>query len=71
MIRKEISIKGMMCNHCVNHVKKALESIDQVTSTVSLEENKAIVSASYEVDDTLITQKISEAGYEVTSIKEL
>ena len=30
MTTKEISVEGMMCQHCVGHVKKALESVDGV-----------------------------------------
>jgi Cu+-exporting ATPase len=69
MIEKELSIKGMMCNNCVNHVKKALESIEGVTAKVSLEDNQAIVSSVSDIDDALLKEKIVEAGYQVTSIK--
>ena len=38
---KELHIEGMMCQNCVKHVTKALESIDGVSEVnVSLEEKK-------------------------------
>jgi len=43
-MKKKILIEGMKCEHCVGHVKEALEGLDKVTSVdVSLEDNCAIV----------------------------
>ena len=37
-MKKKILIEGMRCEHCVGHVKEALEGLDGVTSVeVSLE----------------------------------
>ncbi len=69
MYSKEIMIEGMMCNHCVNHVKKALESIDGVTAIVELDKNKATITSSNQVSDEVITHNIKEAGYTVLTIK--
>ncbi|MBR2903703.1 MAG: metal-transporting ATPase [Clostridia bacterium] len=67
-IRKTIKIDGMMCQHCVRHVLKALEGIDGVTDVVvSLEEKQATLSASGVTDDALIAA-VQEAGYEVLSV---
>ncbi|MDO4940779.1 MAG: heavy metal-associated domain-containing protein [Erysipelotrichaceae bacterium] len=62
---KTIKIDGMMCERCVAHVKKALESIGNNVE-VSLEENKATLET--EADDKFITQVIEDAGYEVEEI---
>ena len=63
-----IKIDGMMCQHCVNHVTKALQSVDGVNNiNVSLEENQATFNAD-ENKLTQITEAVAEAGYTVTDI---
>ncbi len=65
-MRKEIFIEGMSCNHCKMRVEKALKGIDGVTSAqVILEDQKAVVELDREVDETLITELIEDAGYTV------
>jgi len=68
-MKKEIKIEGMMCMHCVAHVKKALEKIPGVSADVSLEENRAIVTADADVADDVLREAIVDAGYEVVSIQ--
>ena len=71
-MNKEISIEGMMCDHCVNHVTKALEGLEGVSKVeVSLDDNKAIIHTDNSVGDEAIKDVIVEAGYEVTGIKEI
>lgn len=68
-MQKTLNITGMMCNHCVAHVKKALESVDGVSSiNVSLENNNATVTLSHPVDDATLAKAVTDEGYEVTSI---
>ncbi len=63
-----LSIDGMMCQHCVSHVKTALEAVKGVKSVnVSLEENSATVIASASPD--ALIQVVTAAGYTVTDIK--
>lgn len=67
---KTISIEGMMCQHCVNHVTKALEGLEGVdTVTVNLEAKNAVITQRTEVSNEEITAAITEAGYEVTNIE--
>lgn len=67
---KQIFIDGMMCQHCVNHVKTALLGIDGVKSVnVSLEKKLAEIDAEPNVSDEQIKKVIAEAGYKVTKIK--
>ena len=66
-MEKVISIEGMMCQHCVAHVTKALTAVAGVDSvTVSLENNNATVTGS--ADDAALTAAVVDAGYEVTGI---
>lgn len=68
-MQKTLNITGMMCNHCVAHVKKALESVDGVSSVnVSLENNNATVTLSHPVDDATLAKAVTDEGYEVTNI---
>ncbi len=68
-MQKTIKIEGMMCMHCVAHVKKALTAIDGVKSVeVSLEEKIAVVDLEREVKNEVLTSAIVEAGYEVVSL---
>ena len=68
-MQKTLNITGMMCNHCVAHVKKALESVDGVSSVnVSLVNNNATVTLSHPVDDATLAKAVTDEGYEVTSI---
>ena len=45
LMRYEFKIEGMMCEHCRTHVEKALNSIDGVTATVTLNPPVAILKA--------------------------
>lgn len=68
-MKKKISIEGMSCEHCVGHVKEALESLDKVTSVeVSLENNWAIVETAN--SDEELKAAIEEEGYDVIKIEE-
>lgn len=63
---KTLEIEGMMCAHCQAHVQKALEGVEGVTQVVvSLEENKATVTADAEVADQKLIDAVTESGYKV------
>ena len=69
-MEKTLEIKGMMCQHCVAHVKKALEGVSGVSKVeVSLENKNAVIEAGVTVADEALKAAVSEAGYEVTAIK--
>jgi copper chaperone CopZ len=65
MTQKTLSITGMSCEHCVGHVKEALEGVDGVDSAeVSLDASSATVNASTDVPDQALTAAVKSAGYE-------
>ena len=69
IMKKELSIEGMMCQNCVKHVTKALEAVPGAADVaVSLEEKKATVSVPGTVTDEALKAAVTEAGYEVTGI---
>ena len=68
-MKKTVSIKGMMCNHCRMHAEKALLALDGVISAdVSLEDAKAVVTLSKDVADEVLVKAITDAGYEAEVI---
>ena len=70
MKKLTLNIDGMMCMHCVAHVKKALESIEGVQDVeVSLEKNEATLKADENIQNDIFYKAIEEAGYKINSIK--
>lgn len=68
-MKKTLKIEGMMCQHCVAHVTKALQGVEGVTVVdVNLKKKTAIVELGAEVANETLTAAITEAGYEVKKI---
>lgn len=66
---KTLKIKGMMCNHCVMHVTKALESVAGVEkANVDLKSETATLTLNAAVEDSVLIAAVAEVGYEVTKI---
>ncbi len=64
-----LKIEGMMCQHCVAHVTKALQAVEGVESVdVNLKKKMASVSVNMEIPDEKFVSVIAEAGYEVKKI---
>ncbi|MCI1723380.1 MAG: heavy metal translocating P-type ATPase [Lachnospiraceae bacterium] len=69
-MEKTVSINGMMCEHCVAHVKEALEKVDGVRSAdVSLEKKNAVVTLDGEVGEEALKKAVTDAGYEVLGVQ--
>ena len=67
---KTINIEGMQCNHCKMSVEKALNEINGITKVeVNLEKKTAIIKSSIEISNEEIKSKVSDAGFEIISIK--
>ena len=66
---KTMKIEGMMCSHCTGRVDKALNALDGVTATVSLEDKAAYVTVDGAVTDEELKKAVVDAGYEVTGIE--
>lgn len=67
--RKTITIEGMSCQHCVNRVMEAINSIDGVSAVVHLKKGTAEISMDRPVEDSVITQAVERAGYTVSGIR--
>ncbi len=68
-MEKRLKIEGMMCQHCVQHVSKALQGVKGVDKVeVSLEKKEARVSGTEPLSDAELKAAVKEAGYDVTAI---
>ena len=66
----EITVKGMMCQHCEAHVKEALEKIAGVEeATANHEANLVTLKTSADVAESDIKAAVEAAGYEYVGIK--
>ena len=66
VMEKTLQVEGMMCQHCVAHVKKALEGVDGVKeAVVDLDAGTATAVLAHDVDDGTLAAAVIEAGYEV------
>ena len=68
-MKKKVLIEGMMCQHCVAHVTKALNALPGVTAEVDLDSKSAVVTG--DASDDAIRTAVTDAGYEVTGIESL
>ena len=66
-MEKKIIIEGMMCQHCVAHVSKALNALPGESASVDLEGKCATVSGP--ATDEELKNAVEEAGYQVVSIQ--
>ena len=69
-MNKTMKIEGMMCGHCTGRVEKALSAIDGVSAVeMSLEGKSATLTLSKDVDNQVLTDAVTQAGYEVVSVQ--
>ncbi len=70
MMKKTISITGMMCPHCEATVKKALEALENVSeAVVSHKDGKAVVTLKGEITDSILKETVEEKDFTVTGIE--
>ena len=68
-IRLTMNIEGMMCGHCEEHVKNALEKIDGVTAAeADFKAGRCDVTLSRSLDANILRSAVEEEGYNVISI---
>ena len=66
-----LKIKGMMCGHCEEAVRKALEAIPGVASAAADHEKSiAVVDLAVPVDEAAFKKAIEDEGYEYLGITE-
>ena len=68
-MKKTIYIEGMMCMHCVARVENILKNLPNVTKvTVNLKKKNAVIELSEDINNEVIINAITDAGYEVKKI---
>ena len=60
----KMKVEGMMCPRCKAHVEKALNAIEGVKATASVEDNMAYIELEKEVDKDVLANAVIEAGYD-------
>jgi Cu+-exporting ATPase len=66
---KKLTIEGMTCMHCVGRVEEALKNVDGVSSVmVDLESKTAVINVDTSVDEKVLSDVVTEAGYTVTAV---
>lgn len=68
-MEKTMLIEGMSCGHCSARVEKALNELDGVNATVDLDKKTAFIKLSQDINDEVLTKAVTDAGYEVVSVK--
>lgn len=66
-MKKTITIKGMMCAHCVSHVEKALTALGVQGGRGSGVRGPPSVTGN--ASDEALKKAVTDAGYEVVEIK--
>lgn len=66
-MKKKIMIEGMSCEHCVAHVREALEGLGAASVEVSLEGGYAVCDT--DKPDSEIKAAVEDEGYDVTGIE--
>lgn len=64
-----LTIDGMTCSNCVRRVENALNGLDGVWASVSLEKGTAAVRMKRPVDDQVVKQAVRDKGYTVLAIE--
>ena len=63
-----LAVDGMHCSNCTRHVENALNSIDGVWATASLEKKSVTVLSKKELESADLENEVSEAGYTVLAV---
>ena len=70
LMKKTLTVEGMMCMHCEARVKKALEAVEGVESAVADHElGTAVVELSKEVPDEVLVKAVEDQDYAVKGIE--
>lgn len=69
VVKKIVAVEGMSCQHCVNRVMEAVNSIEGASGVVNLKKGLVTVSMEHSIEDEIIKNAIEKAGYHVTEIK--
>ena len=66
LMKYEFKVEGMMCDHCRTHVEKALNSIEGVKATVTLNPPVATIESDHQLTSGDLQQVITEKAGDYT-----
>ena len=69
MLKKVLTIEGMMCGHCTGRVEQALNALEGVKAEVSLDDKTATVTATEDVSEEMLVKAVTDAGYTVIDVQ--
>ncbi|GAA0120825.1 copper ion binding protein [Clostridium faecium] len=71
-MKTKITVNGMSCMHCVNHVKECLSELENVKSVeVNLDSKTAIVESSDNLNEEKVKAALDDYGYEAVAFEEI
>ena len=65
MAEINLKIEGMSCQHCVMHVKKAVDSIEGVSSSAVAVGSATVVYDDSKTNADAIARAVRNAGYKI------
>ena len=66
MTTTHITVTGMTCGHCVNHVTTALKGLGGVTNVdIELDGGKVTIESVADLDPGSVAAAVADAGYAV------
>ena len=69
-MKKILTVNGMQCEHCKASVEKSISALEGVASIkVDLKKKIATVSLSSDISDAVLTEAVTNAGFEVIGIE--
>jgi len=68
LMKKTMIIEGMMCPHCQKAVTKALNELEGVSATVSLEDKAAYITTDGTTSDEAMIKAVTDGDYKVISL---
>ena len=68
LMKKTMIIEGMMCPHCQKAVTKALNDLEGVSATVSLEDKAAYITTDGTTSDEAMIKAVTDGDYKVISL---
>ena len=69
-VKTVVKVEGMMCEHCVAHVREALSKLPGVKSIdISLQDKTAAIKSKKPLEEEAIKSLIEGAGYQFAGIE--
>ena len=69
--KQELTVNGMTCSHCAQMLTTVLSALSGVENVdVDVTSGRVILDVAHPLSTNALTQAVSEAGFELTAIRE-